>query len=92
MSQKKWKVITHLVSCCLSNHDGIQWGLQFSRFVDETRTAVRGKSIGYLGPYGQIIVTDPTKHRVIFEKSNASYSKANEFGMIWLEKEEEDDI
>lgn len=86
MADEQWEVITSLVHCFMCNTDGVEWGLSFFRYADETRKATCGGEIGYLDKDGLIVVTNPRKHRIIFAKpSYKGSSLAGKGIMIWLE-------
>lgn len=44
----EWIPITHLISLGMSNHDGLLWDITVRRYIDVTRTGVRGMPIGYM--------------------------------------------
>ena len=91
-NKEKWNVITHLVNVGISNHDGVKWGIYFSRYTDEKRKAIKGGNIGYMDENGKIVVTNPSKHKVIICKPNkrCDYYPKDIGMMIWLEKEKND--
>ncbi len=48
----EWIPITHLVSIGMDNSNGLLWKIYVSRYLDETRTSVRGMDIGHIDADG----------------------------------------